>query len=167
MEIIFCITSSLWGDSTGDPHECQWSETLMLRLDERLGKQSSRRWFKTPSRSLMYNFMWYNRYCCPGSIWGVGQHQGSLTPRWLNSVWSTVANGECNPVFINRAIILYPAVLFKPVVLLIWRSKTGGPYLCNMKSSKIYYRNEKSISMFCWWFLLETIVHIAFPYLSS
>ena len=56
---ILSVTDPLWGESTahrGSPHKGQWTRSFGvffdLRLNKRLSKQSKRRWFKPPSRSL-------------------------------------------------------------------------------------------------------------------
>ena len=52
---IFRVTGSLYGNSpVNSPHKCQWRGALIFLWtapEQRLSKQSRRRWFKTPSRS--------------------------------------------------------------------------------------------------------------------
>ena len=59
---MFRVTGFLWGihrwlrgihqSSVNSPHTDQWRGDLMFSLNKRLSKQSRRRWFETPSRSL-------------------------------------------------------------------------------------------------------------------
>ena len=55
---IFCVTGSLWGESTDHrwipPHKGVWRGVLMFSvicLNKRLSKQSRRRWIETPLHS--------------------------------------------------------------------------------------------------------------------
>ena len=59
---IFRVTGPLWGESTGHrwipltrPASQSIGGCFDLRLNKRLSKQSGRRWFETPSRSLWYH----------------------------------------------------------------------------------------------------------------
>ena len=86
---IFCITGPLWGEFTGEfPHQGQWRGALMFYLNKHSSKQSRRRWFETPSRSLLHhcNEVTHVLYEFPS----LSVFSNYLFIRWRHSNWTTI-----------------------------------------------------------------------------
>ena len=70
---IFRVTGPLWGESTGGfPSQMSVARSFDvffdLRLNNRLGKQSIRRWFKTPSSSLWRHYNVNSNQCSLSTV---------------------------------------------------------------------------------------------------
>ena len=105
---IFCVTGSLWGESTRSPVPSQRPVTRSfglffdLRLNKRFNKQLRRQWFEMPSRSLwrQCNYNFFSAAWQKKNISRSGTN--TMAHRFHSIVQSTQQENQSHAFFINK-----------------------------------------------------------------